>query len=108
MANEITMETMQLRLKEIINKEAYPDKDGGIEMYLDYRDTLEESTLHEIMKADNPREHFEELLSDWTLDGSLYYEDELEKTIKKTEPAFTEYAKKLEGKAKQIDVYLGH
>ena len=33
---------------------------------------------------------------------------ELEKTIKKTEPAFTEYAKKLEGKAKQIDIYLGH
>lgn len=83
MANEITMETMQLRLKEIINKEAYPDKDGGIEMYLDYRDTLEESTLHEIMKADNPREHFEELLSDWTLDGSLYYEDGLAETIKK-------------------------
>lgn len=32
---------------------------------------------------------------------------ELEKTIKKTEPAFTEYSKKLEGKAKQIDAYLG-
>lgn len=31
---------------------------------------------------------------------------ELEKTIKKTSPAFQEYAKKLEGKAKQIDDYL--
>lgn len=32
---------------------------------------------------------------------------ELEKTIKKTAPAFQDYAKKLEGKAKQIDAYLG-
>ena len=32
---------------------------------------------------------------------------ELEKTIKKTEAAVTEYSKKLEGKAKQIDAYLG-
>lgn len=31
---------------------------------------------------------------------------ELEKTIKKTEPAFVEYSKKLESKAKQLDVYL--
>lgn len=33
--------------------------------------------------------------------------NELEKTIKKTEPAFVEYSKKLEVKAKQLDVYLG-
>lgn len=32
---------------------------------------------------------------------------ELERMIKKTEPAFVEYSKKLEGKAKQLDVYLG-
>lgn len=32
---------------------------------------------------------------------------ELEKTIKKTEPAFVEYSKKLERKAKQLDIYLG-
>lgn len=31
---------------------------------------------------------------------------DLEKTIKKTAPAFQEYAKKLETKAKQIDQYL--
>lgn len=33
---------------------------------------------------------------------------ELEKAIKKTEPAFTEYAKKLERKAKQLEAYLDH
>lgn len=32
---------------------------------------------------------------------------ELEKTIKKTAPAFTEYSRKLQTKAKQIDQYLG-
>ena len=33
---------------------------------------------------------------------------ELEKTIKRTAPAFAEYSKKLEVKAKQIDQYLGN
>ena len=33
---EITMETMQSRLKEIIKANEYPNEDGGIEMYLDY------------------------------------------------------------------------
>ena len=80
--NKITMETIQSRLKEIIEKEEYTNEDGGIEMYLDYRDTLSKETLYNIMTADNPREYFNELISDWTIDGSLYYEDELEKKIK--------------------------
>lgn len=80
--NKITIETMQSRLKEIIDKTQYPNENGGIEMYLDYRDTLENSTLYDIMTADNPRETFDELISDWTFDGSLYYQDELEKEIK--------------------------
>ena len=79
---EITMETMQSRLKEIIKTTQYPNENGGIEMYLDYRDTLENYTLYDIMTADNPRETFDELISDWTFDGSLYYQDELEKEIK--------------------------
>ena len=80
--NKITMETIQSRLKEITNKTQYPNEDGGIEMYLDYRDTLSKENLYDIMIADNPRETFDELISDCTLDGSLYYEDELEKEIK--------------------------
>lgn len=81
--NKITMETMQTRLKEIIEREERPNEDGGIEMYLDYRDTLSNDTLYEIMTADNPRKHFDNLMNDWTIDGSLYYKDELENTIKK-------------------------
>ena len=80
---EITMETMQSRLKEIIKTERYPNEDGGIEMYLDYNDTLSKGTLYDIMTADNPREYFNELISDWTIDGSDYYQDELEKEISK-------------------------
>ena len=81
--NEITMESIQNKIKEIIETNEYPNEDGGIEMYLDYRDTLSDSTLYDIMTADNPREYFDELLSDWTIDGSLYYENELERTIKR-------------------------
>ena len=81
--SEITMETMQTRLKEIIEANEYHNEDGGIEMYLDYRDTLSKGTLYDIMTADNPREKFNELISDWTFDGSLYYENELESKIKK-------------------------
>lgn len=80
---EITMETMQSRLKEIIKTTQYSNDDGGIEMYLDYRDELSNVTLHKIMTADNPRECFNELMDNWTIDGSLYYEDELEKEISK-------------------------
>ena len=81
--SKITMETMQTRLKEIIEANEYPNEDGGIEMYLDYTNSLSNMTLHEIMTADNPREHFNNLMNEWNLDGSLYYEDELESKIKK-------------------------
>ena len=80
---KITMESLQNKIKEIIEKGARPNEDGGIEMYLDYRDTLSDSTLHEIMTADNPREYFVEWLSDCQIEGSLYYEDDLEKEIKR-------------------------
>ena len=80
---EITMESIQSRIKEIIEREELPNENGGIEMYLDYRDTLSNETLYEIMTADNPREYFYEWLADCTVDGSLYYLNEVEKEIKK-------------------------
>lgn len=79
---EITMETMQTRIKEIIEREKRPNEDGGIEMFLDYRDTLSNETLYNLMTSDNPRETFNEWLADCTFDGSSYYLDELEKEIK--------------------------
>ena len=81
--SKITMETMQTRLKEIIEANEYPNEDGGIEMYLDYRDTLSKGTLYDIMTADNPRKFFNELIGDWTINDSDYYWDELENEIKK-------------------------
>lgn len=79
---KITMESLQNKIKEIIEKKERPNEDGGIEMYLDYRDTLSDFTLYDIMTADNPRETFNELIGDWTVDGAVYYEDELEKEIR--------------------------
>lgn len=81
--SEITMETMQSRLKEIIETTQYPNDDGGIEMYLDYTDSLSNMTLHEIMTADNPREYFNELMNEWTFNSSDYYENEFENQIRK-------------------------
>ena len=81
--NEITMKTMQARLKEIIKTTQYPNNDGGIEMYLDYRDTLSNETLYKIMTADNPKEYFVEWLSDCEMDDSLYYENQIEEEISK-------------------------
>lgn len=79
---KITMEILQNKIKEIIEKKERPNEDGGIEMHLDYRDTLSDFTLYDIMTADNPRETFNELIGDWTVDGAVYYEDELEKEIR--------------------------
>lgn len=79
---KITMESLQNKIKEIIEKKERPNEDGGIEMYLDYRNTLSDFTLYDIMTADNPRETFNELIGDWTVDGAVYYEDELEKEIR--------------------------
>ena len=79
---EITIETMQTRIKEIIEREKRPNEDGGIEMFLDYRDILSNETLYNLMTSDNPRETFNEWLADCTFDGSSYYLDELEKEIK--------------------------
>ena len=79
---KITMESLQNKIKEIIEKEWYPNEDGGIEMYLDYRDTLSNSTLYDIMTSNNPKETFNELIDSWEFESSLYYKDDLEKEIK--------------------------
>ena len=83
MENNITIENLKEHIKEIIETNELPNEDGGIEMYLDYRDTLSNSTLYDIMTADNPREYFYEWLSDCEIEGRCYYEDELSKEIRK-------------------------
>lgn len=55
-----------------------PNDDGGIEMYLDYRDELGKKTLYDIMISDNPRLTFDDLIYDWEMDDRLQnYEPEL-------------------------------
>lgn len=77
-------ETDILRLKERIEEiveEHYDVKDnGGIEVYCDYRDELSDNQIKDIMKADNPREKFVEVLYD-SFDNYYEWED-LFKTVK--------------------------
>lgn len=82
MENNITIENLKEHIKEIIETNKLPNEDGGIKMYLDYRDTLSNSALYDIMTANNPREYFYEWLSDCEIEGSYYYEDELSKEIR--------------------------
>lgn len=79
----MNMDDVLKKIEEIIQNTERPNEDGGIEMYLDYRDTLSKGTLYDIMTADNPREKFNDLLSDFEADGKDYYETELKKEILK-------------------------
>lgn len=79
----MTIETLQEKIKTIIDDNYYHNEDNGMEMYLDYRDELSNETLHKIMISDNPRETFDEIMADWTIDGEDYYIPELYGTIKK-------------------------
>ena len=54
----MNMDDVLKKIEEIIQNTERPNEDGGIEMYLDYRDTLSKGTLYDIMTADNPREKF--------------------------------------------------
>lgn len=54
------------------------DKDGGIEIYTDYRDReLSTDTLKEIFNADDPKQKFDEMLSDWEMYYAIDNFDEL-------------------------------
>lgn len=77
------MEKLKERIKEIIRNNFYPNENGGIEMYLDYRDELSDSNLYNIMVAYNPRENFDELIGEWEFDAACgHYDAELYNTIK--------------------------
>lgn len=78
----MTVELLQEKIKTIIKENYYSNEDGGIEMYLDYRDELSNKSLYEIMSSDNPREAFNEIMAAWTIDGENYYIPELYGTIR--------------------------
>jgi len=72
------------RLKEIIDVHTYlrMDDSGHYygEIYADYRDEFDESTIIDIFKADNPRDNFYERLD--FIDCEYDYKDEVIKEIK--------------------------
>lgn len=76
------MELFKEKIKTIIKENYYPNEDGGIEMYLDYRDELPNKSLYEIMSSDYPRERFNDKMGEWTEEGEDYYIPELYGTIR--------------------------
>ena len=78
----ITMEIIQNKISEIVQNKIMPNEDGGIEMYLDYRDELSKNDLYKIMKEDNPREIFNEIMIETEDNMRFYYEDDIIKNIK--------------------------
>lgn len=78
----IIMETIQNKISEIVQNKIIPNEDGGMEMYLDYRDELSKDDLHKIMTADNPRETFNEIMIEIEDNLRFYCEDDIIKNIK--------------------------
>lgn len=78
------VEILENKVMEIIKGFSYVNKDGGIEIYTDYRDReLSRKTISDFMNEDNPRETFQDILNDWAMDYSINYGEEyLEKDIK--------------------------
>lgn len=71
-------DTIKEKIRDVITRIFLPNDDGGIEMYLDYRDELGKKTLYDIMISDNPRLTFDDLIYDWEMDDRLQnYEPEL-------------------------------
>lgn len=81
----MTMEKLQERVREIINGMLGVSEDGGIEIYTDYTSReLSTNTIKEIMEHNNPREAFNDILVDWTMDYAIDYgENELVENIEK-------------------------
>lgn len=81
----MTIEILKDRVMEIIKGISYIDEDGGIEIYTDYRDReLSTEIISDIMKSDNPKEAFKEMVDNWAMDYAIEYgENELEKDIRK-------------------------
>ena len=65
---EIDIARLKEKIEEIVENNFRPNGDGGIEIYCDYRDELDDGTIKEIMRADNPRQAFSETL--WEFDDN--------------------------------------
>ena len=53
---------LKKRISEIVEYWYSPNKDGGMEMYVNYDDELSDRQIKEIMRSDNPREAFRDIM----------------------------------------------
>ena len=70
---------LKLLIKEVLKEESYVDSDGFYydEVYVDYRDEIPDSTIAEILNADDPEISFEEHLEEAYFDERVRLEDEM-------------------------------
>lgn len=81
----MTTEILKSKINDILKSMSYVNEDGGIEIYTDYRDReLSNGFLKEIFEDKNPREVFNDKLSDWAVEYAIEYgKNELENDIRK-------------------------
>lgn len=82
-------------VKDLIEKEMYIDKhegeEYGFEIYVDYRDGLNDSILAKISKADDPKEAYDEILNNIVFDAEEYYYEELFDKLEDNIPDYADY-----------------
>ena len=66
-------------IKEVLEEESFKDSNGFYydEIYIDYRDEMPESTIAQIMKADDPMQAYEEHIEEVYFDERVRLEDEM-------------------------------
>lgn len=75
----VTFESLTKRIGEILEGKLYFNKEENsdyfsYEIYVDYRDKeLEPSTIAKLLEHDNPKEAFEDMLSEWAWDYEFEY-----------------------------------
>ena len=86
----MNLEIMKKKIDDYVTQNYDPNKDGGIEEYVDYKDELSDYTIKEIVLSDNPRMTFEAILEDWGIESSSMSDliNNFINTLSLTEKAF--------------------
>ena len=64
-ASDLSVEDLVEKMKRIGMGLSYVDKDGGIEIYTDYNDSLSTGTIRDILESEHPQMTKDEIFSDW-------------------------------------------
>lgn len=66
---DLTWEQVEPQVKEAVEEYKkqydYLFKDGAVELYVDYNDNLDESTIKEIFESDAPKDAFYDIIGEW-------------------------------------------